>query len=247
MTPWLDTHGLRGQSCLDVCEEQKGEARSQQDVPGSCITHSAVVTLKGVGKIPQAEKCPSAGPAAPCAVQDPPIPACPYSWKRSLHFQRSGHLLGIHAGEDRASPHFSSPCSRGEKENRGALACDQAAPRGCEPGVTLLGAGCGSCQEKRQQNNWDPRSSTARGFGTASALCCTQAACLGADPGKPWSTEVLLTSEGLDTSLKEVLVCLRLWSRVSLLDGGSGCNCRILKCFRAEITLGPVERLQKIY
>lgn len=50
-----------------------------------------------------------------------------------------------------------------------------------------------------------------------------------------------LTSEGLGTSLKEVLVCLRLWRSVNLLDGGSGCNCRILKCFGAEITLGPVE------
>lgn len=50
-----------------------------------------------------------------------------------------------------------------------------------------------------------------------------------------------LTTQGPGTSLKEVLVCLRLWSGVSLLDGGSGCNCRILKCLRAEITLGPVE------
>ena len=73
------------------------------------------------------------------------------------------------------------------------------------------------------QNARDPRSGpgrVARGFGTGRAFCCTQAAYLGADPVKRLSTEVLLSSEGLCASLKEVLVCLRLWTRVRLLDQG---------------------------
>lgn len=51
--PWLGTRGLRaGLPGLGVCEEQKGEARSQQDAPGPCITHGAVVPLKGAGETP---------------------------------------------------------------------------------------------------------------------------------------------------------------------------------------------------
>lgn len=48
-----------------------------------------------------------------------------------------------------------------------------------------------------------------------------QTAYLGADPAKLLSTEVPLSSEGLLTSLKEVLMCLRLRTPVRcLLDQG---------------------------
>lgn len=161
VTPWLMAE-LPG---LGVCGEQKGEARIQQDAPGSCITHGAVGPLKSVRKIPLAEKCPSAVPAAPCTVQDSPIPTCPSSWKISLPVPRSGHLLGIHVEEDRASSQFPSPCSRGKKEKRCALAWEPRAPRGCEAeGSSCWGLAVGSCEEKGQQNTWHPRSSPARGL-----------------------------------------------------------------------------------
>lgn len=79
-----------------------------------------------------------------------------------------------------------------------------------------------NCKEQNAAEHLGPRERSCegceRGFG--SAFCCTQAAYLGADPVKHLSTEVSLSSEGLCTSLKEVLVCLRLRIHVSLLDQG---------------------------
>lgn len=59
------------------------------------------------------------------------------------------------------------------------------------------------------------------GCGASGMFCCMQAAYLGTAPAKPSCTEVPLSSEGLLTFLKEVLVCLKLWTLGScLLDWG---------------------------
>jgi len=81
-----------------------------------------------------------------------------------------------------------------------------------------------NCEEQNASEHLGPQEQSCeggeRGYGTGSAFCCRQAACLGADPVKHLSTEVSLSSEGLCTSSKEVLVCLRLRTPVSLLDQG---------------------------
>lgn len=97
--------------------------------------------------------------------------------------------------------------------------------RGYQEGVPpCCGLADDNCKEQNaaeylgpQERSWE---GCKGGFGTSTAFCCIQAAYLGADPVKHLSTEVSLSSEGLCTSLKEVLVCLRLWVYVSLLDQG---------------------------
>lgn len=77
-----------------------------------------------------------------------------------------------------------------------------------------------NCKEQHlgpQEQSWE---GGKRGFGTGSAFCRTQAAYLGAELVKHLSTEVRLSSEGLCTSLKEVLVCLRLQTSGGLLEQG---------------------------